>query len=269
MTNPTIGPLLKWAGGKRWLVKSGMLTIPNAYGSYYEPFLGGGAVFFHLLPGSGFVSDKNPELINLYQVIRDQPSMIKSEMEKHQRLHCKEHYYRVRGEESEGSLQRAVRFLYLNRACWNGLYRVNRDGRFNVPIGTKKNVIFDVDDFDGASNALRKVNILCCDFELVINKAKMYDFIFVDPPYTAKHNFNGFRRYNEQIFSWNDQERLYNSLERAANRGCFITVTNADQKSVRDLYKKASYQQVSRTSVIAGIGSKRGAVTEAIFTFNL
>lgn len=268
MTDTKVEPFLKWAGGKRWLTKSSKLAVPEKYASYYEPFLGGGAVFFHLQPESGLVSDKNPELANLYAVIRDHPGEVRSRMEQHQVLHSKEHYYNLREQEPTTDIERAVRFLYLNRACWNGLYRVNQRGRFNVPKGTKKRVVFDFDNFDAASKALKKVNLLCSDFECVIDQAQEGDFLFVDPPYTANHNFNGFLRYNEQIFSWDDQERLYAALVRACERGCLITVTNADHESVRNLYANATYKQVSRASVIAGIASKRNAVTEAIFTFN-
>lgn len=269
MTKVTLEPLLKWPGGKRWLMRSGQLLIPKRYRSYYEPFLGGGAIFFYLQPTNGLISDKNAELINLYRVVRDYPNKIKKKMEQHQLLHCKEHYYEVRNLEPKCTIDRAARFLYLNRACWNGLYRVNSKGRFNVPIGTKQKIVFDYDDFARMSRVLKNVSLRCSDFESVIDKAQKNDFIFADPPYTVKHNLNGFIRYNEDIFSWQDQERLFSALERAANRGCFIAVTNADHENVRDLYKNATYQQVSRSSVIAGVGGKRGIVTEAIFTFNL
>ena len=135
-------------------------------------------------------------------------------------------------------------------------------------MGTKQKIVFDYDDFIGMSGVLQNVSLLCSDFEDVIDQAEKNDFIFVDPPYTVKHNLNGFIQYNEEIFSWQDQERLFNVLERAASRGCFITVTNADHESIRDLYKSATYRQVSRSSVLAGVGHKRGTVTEAIFTFN-
>jgi DNA adenine methylase len=261
-------PLLKWAGGERWLVRSHDLLIPARYGSYFEPFVGGGAVFFFLRPRTGVICDTNTELVNLYRVVRDHPETMRMELQRHQALHSKQHYYAMRAHDPECEIERAVRFLYLNRACWNGLYRVNQAGRFNVPIGTKQNILFEEDDFESASDALKMVDIKCSDFENVIDSAQAGDFIFVDPPYTVKHNFNGFLRYNERIFSWGDQERLYEALERAAARGCLITVTNADHESVRELYAKAFYRQVSRPSMIASLQHGRGAVTEAIFTFN-
>lgn len=263
-------PFLKWAGGKRWLVRSGMLPVPESYGHYVEPFLGGGAVFFHLSPKKGVLSDANVELVNLYREIQQDPGYVTAGLRKHQELHSKEHYYCVREKEPDSPRERAVRFLYLNRACWNGLYRVNQMGKFNVPIGTKETVFFDYDDFHAVSAALQNLSIVCSDFEPVIDNAREGDFLFVDPPYTVKHNMNGFVRYNEDLFSWEDQERLHAAVVRAAGRGCFVAITNADHESVRDLYRQdADYQSVTRSSVISGTGGRRGPVTEAVFTFNL
>ena len=170
--------------------------------------------------------------------------------------------------EPQCMIERAARFLYLNRACWNGLYRVNRKGRFNVPIGTKQKVAFESDDFEGVSRLLKKMELRCADFEEVVDKASYKDFVFVDPPYTVKHNLNGFIKYNDEMFSWQDQERLLRSVERAANRGCYVTVTNADHDSVKSLYKNANYKQIPRASIIAGPTDKRVKITEAMFTYN-
>ena len=243
-------------------------AIPETMGSYYEPFLGGGSVFFYLQPDYGVISDKNPELINFYEIVRDYPHKMKLGIQCHQTHHSKNYYYEIRDREPQCMIERAVRFLYLNRACWNGLYRVNRNGRFNVPIGTKQKVMFENDDFEGAARVLKKVNLRCADFEEVIDEACESDFVFIDPPYTVKHNLNGFVKYNDKIFSWCDQERLLNSVERAANRGCHVTVTNADNECIRILYRNANYKQISRVSTIAGIRYKRAVITEAIFTYN-
>ena len=260
--------MLKWAGGKRWLVRSDDFVIPDKIGAYFEPFLGGGSVFFYLQPEFGVVSDKNPELINFYEIVRDYPLKMKEEIERHQTLHNKEHYYRIRELEPQCVLERAARFLYLNRACWNGLYRVNRKGRFNVPIGTKQKIAFESDDFEVVSKLLKQIELRCADFEEVISEASENDFVFVDPPYTVKHNLNGFIKYNDEMFSWQDQERLQRSVERAANRGCYVTVTNADHDSVKSLYTNANYRQISRASIIAGPKHKRMEITEAIYTYN-
>ena len=264
-----VQPLLKWPGGKRWLLKTGILKFPSSYESYFEPFLGGGSVFFHLQPRKGTISDKNAELINLYENIREFPQRMETEIQRHQELHDRKHYYDVRSVEPTCKFERAVRFLYLNRACWNGLYRVNRKGQFNVPIGTKQKILFENDDFSKIADILKNVQLQCADFESVIDKAESNDFIFVDPPYATKNSVNGFVQYNDEMFTWGDQERLYSSIERAADRGCSIIVTNADHECVKNLYRLAKYHQTRRSCVLAGLGYKRGVVSEAIFTFNL
>lgn len=260
-------PFLKWAGGKRWLVGR-QHWQPEQYRSYVEPFLGGGSVFFALEPACGILNDRNKELMNMYRVLRDSPEQLREELQEHQRLHSARHYYDVRAATLDDRLERAARFLYLNRACWNGLYRVNRNGEFNVPKGTKDKVFFETDDYAGASRALRKVKLRSTDFEKIIDKAEAGDFVFVDPPYTVKHNLNGFVRYNERIFSWADQERLAGAVERASRRGCLVAVTNADHESVRELYDFAEYSPLTRSSVLAADARKRVPTTEALFRCN-
>lgn len=262
-------PFLKWAGGKRWMTGSDRLPAPAAYERYIEPFLGGGAVFFHLQPDSAILGDLNDELIELYGVMRDQPSELYAALEAHQAVHSKAHYYTVRDSKPEQRIPRAARTLYLNRTCWNGLYRVNLKGVFNVPIGTKDTVLFENEDFGVFSTALRNAELRSSDFEATINEANEGDFLFVDPPYTVQHNFNGFLKYNEQIFSWADQIRLRDCLALAIKRGVAIVVTNADHACVRELYDGLfDYQQLDRTTVLSGIASRRGKTTEALFVAN-
>jgi DNA adenine methylase len=265
-----IDPFLKWPGGKRWLAASDRLPLPRQFNRYLEPFLGGGAVFFHLLPGSAILSDINPELIELYSVVRDDPGGLQCALAEHQVLHCKAHYYSMRTKAAQTVLERAARTLYLNRTCWNGLYRVNLDGQFNVPIGTKTSVIAQGENFLEASTALQSVNLRCADFEETIQQAEEGDLVFVDPPYTVQHNSNGFVKYNERLFSWADQIRLRDAIEAAIRRGAYILATNADHDSVRELYAGiCDYTQLDRTSVLSGVASKRGRTTEALFSANL
>ncbi|MDX8356077.1 DNA adenine methylase [Sphingopyxis terrae] len=265
-----IEPFLKWAGGKRWLAASDALPIPEQYDRYLEPFLGGGAIFFRLRPSVAVISDLNEELVQLYKIVRDRPDELRAELAHHNALHCKEHYYAVRASKPEDPLGRAVRTLYLNRTCWNGLYRVNLKGEFNVPIGTKDTVLFADENFIKASEALASAEIACRDFEQTIDLAKEGDFVFIDPPYTVQHNFNGFVKYNEKIFSWADQIRLKDSVKRAVSRGAGVVVTNADHETVRDLYRGVcDYRPLSRASVLAGKSDRRGPTTEALFFANL
>jgi DNA adenine methylase len=256
-------PFLKWAGGKRWLFKNGDFCLPEINQNYIEPFLGGGAVFFHLQPQNALLSDANGRLIELYQVIRDDHLSFKDLLADHAQGHSKEYYYETRQTKFETKLERAAQFMYLNRTCWNGLYRENKKGQFNVPIGTKDAVLLPNDDFKGWSKALRGKQLKCQDFEKSIDAAKDGDVIFVDPPYTVRHNMNGFVKYNQNIFAWEDQVRLRSALERAGERGAKFIMTNADHESIRDLYKNfGQHQQLSRHSVIAGKSAHRAKSTE-------
>lgn len=263
-------PFLKWAGGKRWLTSSERLPTPAEFRRYIEPFLGGGAVFFHLRPSLAILADVNEELVELYQAIQSHPADVQLRMSEHHALHSSDYYYKVRGAIPDHLIDRAARTLYLNRTCWNGLYRVNLRGEFNVPIGTKSTVVFEGEDFNAISKALLVAEIRCSDFEATIDEATEGDFVFVDPPYTVQHNFNGFVKYNERIFSWSDQERLRDAIQRALTRGAAVVVTNADHESVRKLYDGVcKYESLSRASVLSGNPSFRGKTTEALFYGNL
>ncbi|AHB11145.1 DNA adenine methylase [Zymomonas mobilis] len=263
-------PFLKWAGGKRWLAHSSQLPCPRSFERYIEPFLGGGAIFFHLTPQKAILSDINPELIELYCVMRDSPTELMDLMKRHHKLHNNTYYYSIRNNTPDTRIERAARMLYLNRTCWNGLYRVNLKGVFNVPIGTKSSVVFEHDDFEAIAKLLQDTDIQCCDFEETISKAKAGDFIFIDPPYTVRHNLNGFIKYNEKLFSWDDQIRLKNSVEKAIERGASVTVTNADHDSIKDLYKEiCEYHSIARSSILAGRSDRRTRTTEAIFSANI
>ena len=164
-------------------------------------------------------------------------------------------------------ITRAARFIYLNRTCWNGLYRVNLNGQFNVPIGTKKNVLLDSDNFEELSKLLRDTRLIVSDFEAIIEQAQAGDLVFADPPYTVRHNLNGFVKYNEKIFHWDDQIRLRDCLVRAHDRGCLIFLTNANHPSVMKLYKgHFDISSLKRSSVIAANSSDRGKYEELVIT---
>ena len=211
-------PFLKWAGGKRWLVREFQDKIPGTFGKYFEPFLGSGAVFFHVKPAAAILSDKNVDLIGTYNSVRENFENVIRILELHKQKHSKEYYYKIR--ESEPSLpeERAARFIYLNRVCWNGLYRVNRAGKFNVPIGTKTTFEIDHGEWKQASELLKKASISSGDFNDTVAKAQRNDFVYCDPPYTVTHNNNGFVKYNEDIFKWDDQVRLSVALRKAKKR---------------------------------------------------
>jgi DNA adenine methylase len=259
-------PFLKWAGGKRWLANNSAFGVPIFEGRYIEPFLGSGSIFFSLQPKHSILSDVNEELVGTYGSLRDEYEKVLRHLKAHARKHCKDYYYTVRDElKPRSSAARAARFLYLNRTCWNGLYRVNLKGKFNVPKGTKSKVIMETDDFALVSRSLKRARLVCSDFEAVIDKAREGDFIYADPPYTVRHNMNGFIKYNEILFSWEDQRRLSFALLRASERGAKFVLSNADHESIRDLYAgAASIKTVSRASIISGDRAARGITTELL-----
>ena len=267
MTESPLKPFLKWAGGKRWLFESGQFSLPVFSGRYIEPFLGGGAVFFEACPSDALLGDRNGRLIELYKVIRDEIDEFERLLQLHAISHSKAYYYAIRLRQLGKPVARAAQFMYLNRTCWNGLYRENKKGQFNVPIGTKQAVIFPKDDFKAWSEALQGTTLEKQDFEKSINAAKEGDFIFVDPPYTVRHNMNGFVKYNRKIFAWKDQIRLRDALKCAVGRGVSFAMTNADHESIRDLYCGfGRHTKLSRHSVVAGSSSHRSQSTELLVT---
>lgn len=261
-------PFLKWPGGKRWLISQLIKIIPNDYNGYYEPFLGGGSVFFAIKPNNATISDINSELINLYIVMRDNPQELKDRMCIHNRLHNKDYYYQTRSAYPSDSIDQAARFLYLNRTCYNGMYRVNRQGQFNVPIGTKNNCVYDIDLFDNYSHVLRGARIFESDFSPVIHAAKEKDLIFADPPYTIRKSTANFIKYNENLFTWNDQVRLHGDLLKAKERGVRIIHTNINCNEIREMYLGSEFyvSELSRHSCISGRTSGRNVVTELLIT---
>lgn len=261
----TSAPFLKWAGGKRWLASTYAELLPESYKRYHEVFLGSGALFFSMRPQQATLSDLNEELIECYSVLRDEWESVVVRLHHHQNHHSKDYYYEVRSSKPRLLANRAARFIYLNRTCWNGLYRVNLKGEFNVPVGTKTNVLLEADNFEALSALLKKTELLAADFEEVIDKAQSGDFIFADPPYTVRHNFNGFVKYNEKIFRWEDQIRLRDCLVRASNRGCLVLLTNANHPSVIELYENDfELISLSRHSVIAADSKNRGLYEELV-----
>lgn len=260
-------PFLKWAGGKRWLVKNHENLLPDKFNTYFEPFLGSAAVFFHLEPKEAVLSDANPHLIECYQAIKDDWRLVLRYLKDHQRKHEKDYYYEIRAKKFKSRFTRAAKFIYLNRTCYNGLYRENLKGIFNVPIGTKTAVVLDTDDFEQTSILLGYADLKQCDFSETISRAQVDDFIFVDPPYTVAHNNNGFVKYNQNIFSWGDQERLKADLEEATNRGVKLLITNADHSSIQKLYNGfGNKSALSRHSKVSGLGKGRKKTTELLIS---
>ncbi|MES2353191.1 MAG: Dam family site-specific DNA-(adenine-N6)-methyltransferase [Pseudomonadota bacterium] len=264
-------PFLKWAGGKRWFIQRYSDLLPHKYNRYIEPFLGGGSVFFYLKPKDALLGDINPDLIAAYQGLQKEWSRLQSQLEDHQQKHSDAYYYSVRNESPADPIDRAARMIYLNRTCFNGIYRVNRQGKFNVPRGSKNTVVLENDNFEEAARLLGKAQIRLVDFEKLINEAGKNDLVFADPPYTVRHNFNGFIKYNEKLFSWGDQERLAHSLFKARKRGAKIVCTNANHASVRELYEDCGFHfiDVSRFSSISASIKSRKQFEELVIVSHL
>lgn len=259
-------PFLKWAGGKRWLVSQHAHLFPLFKGRYIEPFLGSGAVFFHLAPKSALLSDKNGDLITTYRVVQDTPHALDKRLSEFHKLHSAKFYYKMRAGNPTKRIERAARFIYLNRTCWNGLYRVNMKGEFNVPVGSKNTVEFPENTLADLSALLKGVELEEVDFEVSIDKAKKGDFVFVDPPYTVSHNNNGFIKYNDVLFSWKDQIRLANAVQRASDRGAFVFVSNANHDKLIELYTDFTFHHtLSRASILSGKSEGRRSTEEAVF----
>lgn len=261
-------PFLKWPGGKRWLVAKHKNIFPAQYNTYYEPFLGGGSVFFYLLPQHAVISDINKELINVYRIMARNPSQLRELLKRHQENHCHTYYYQVRSSIPKDSLSRAAQFLYLNRTCFNGMYRVNQNGQFNVPIGTKNHFIDDVNLFESYSQVLSSAHIRSQNFVRVIREAGEGDLVFADPPYAIACDQNTFIKYNEKLFSWKDQKRLLNALINARNRGANIIATNACYPQLQQMYMDHGFhtQILSRFSSISGTAKNRGLQSELLIT---
>lgn len=258
-----IEPPLKWAGGKRWLARSYAWLFPETFDRYLEPFFGGGAVFFALKPGRAVLSDKNARLVRTYQALRDDPDGVSRALEGYAARHSDAFYYVARANPEPDEVREAARFLYLNRTCWNGLYRVNLKGEFNVPRGTKNVVLIPSDDFDGVSKLLQQSSLNTCDFNETVSQAGKGDFVFIDPPYTVAHNNNGFLKYNQDIFSWSDQKRLKDEAVAAAGRGASVLVLNAHHESICELYAEVGTPHVvKRHSIISGASAHRKGVEE-------
>lgn len=257
-------PLLKWAGGKRWLVDELITSFPPNAAHYYEPFLGGAATFFALRPKRSVLSDTNPELINCYVQVKKHPDLVLDCLRKLRNTEAS--YFRVRSQQPTDPLERAARLLFLTTLSFNGIFRENLKGMFNVPYGGKTHVNpADTEKILAASAGLQGARILCADFEAATETAKRGDLVYFDPPYTVAHGNNGFVKYNAKIFSWEDQVRLARTAERLAGRGCFVFVSNADHKSIRTLYKQFELRIVDRHSRIAASSRYRKAITECLF----
>jgi DNA adenine methylase len=264
-------PFVKWAGGKSQLVDQLGRLFPNQYNSYFEPFVGGGAVFFRLKPSKAVISDANYELVNAYKVIKHDLSSLLSELDdirKHRLSSTLYETYRKAKPESLARAKRAARFIFLNKTCYNGLYRVNSDGEFNVPFGKYEHMpkLYDENNLKRISKLLRTTKVLCSDFETGLRSADKGDFVYLDPPYLPEPESSGFTSYTREAFSAADQDRLAKLFRNLTKLGCLVMLSHSDTRRVSDLYKdfKETTYEFAADRMINCIGSKRTGFRELV-----
>jgi DNA adenine methylase len=267
----TLGkPFLKWPGGKRWLCSTLLQIISKIeFDRYIEPFLGGGALFFALQPASALLSDVNADLINVYKQVKRVPRQLMEELREIPVTGVS--YNSLRGELVKGRIRNAVRFLFLNRTAFAGMYRLNQKGEFNVPYGggqRRPDILWQTDLMLRASRTLRGAELHCEDFEVALRRAHRRDLVFCDPTYTVAHNNNGFVRYNESNFRWADQERLASACLRLRSKGTTVIVSNAFHQEIRRLYRGAVIHEVDRPSGLCPSPEKRRRTKEYLFVLN-
>ena len=246
-------PIVKWVGGKRELCPKIRELIPPTYNKYYEPFLGGGAVLLDLCPKEAVVNDINPELINMYLQVRDSVEVVIRELEKFDCCHeayvlPKDFYYLVRKDfndlRGDKTPTQAARFIYLNKHCFNGLYRVNSKGEFNVPFNGKlTGGSFDTDHLREVSKQIQNVAFLCGDFEDCLATAEACSFCFIDSPY-APLTPTSFVDYTKESFAYEDHVRLARVFKELTDRGCYCMLTNHDTELIRNLYRGFNFTEV-------------------------
>ncbi len=252
-------PVLKWAGGKTQMLNDLLPKVPSSYGRYIEPFFGGGAMFFALQPENAIIADSNPELINMYRQIATNVDEVIKHLKNYE--NSSEMFYAVRAQEwtQLPQAEAAARTIFLNRTCFNGLYRVNKQGKFNVPYGKYVNPrICDEDGLKAASEALKKAEILCGDYLLVLDHyAQPGDFVFLDPPYLPISEYSDFKRYTKEQFYEEDHIELAKIILRLQERGCHIILTNSNHPLVHELYAPFTIDVIQTKRHISCNGSTR------------
>lgn len=279
MSQQALTPIVKWAGGKRRLLPEITARFPRTFARYYEPFAGGAAVFFHLRPEQAVITDRNIDLIATYRAVADDPMGVIRALATHSKAHCTEHYYATRTKWNAISLaspaarqrdtwppaELAATLIYLNRTCYNGLWRVNRSGGFNVPMGRyKKPLICDAVGVQRASQALRQVQLRCCDYSVAIEDAQRGDLVYFDPPYDPTTPTANFVSYTAGAFGQADQRALAALVHTLAERGVSVVLSNSDTPLVRSLYRGMRIDRVRCGRAINCNSGRRGEADEVL-----
>lgn len=265
-----VKPFLRWAGGKTWLLKELESYLPQSFNNYHEPFIGAGSVFIYLkskgrIKNNALLSDQNEDLINAYKAIKQDPITLIDFLKKYR--NTKEFYYDLREQKFQSRIEKAAQFIFLNRTSFNGIYRVNLKGKYNVPYGSKNyKQLFDFENLKNISELLKNTKLEIGDFEDYFDEIQKDDLVFLDPPYTVAHENNGFIKYNQKIFAWEDQERLERYIEKIKEKQAYFILTNAAHKNINDLFQNiGAKHELNRYSVVGGKGAKRQKISEYIF----
>ena len=269
-------PFVKWAGGKRQIIDMLIKYAPREFNTYYEPFVGGGALFFELSPKKGVINDSNEELINIYKCLCNEDKFKKmcSVLNHYEKEHNEEFYYKIRNKDRNknaynklADYTKAARTIYLNKACFNGLYRVNSKNEFNVPFGKKTKV----NTYEGQNLGIicgflnyNDIKILSTDFEEAVKEAKKGDFIYFDPPYDS--DTSTFNSYTEDGFGKEQQKRLARVYRELSDKGCYVMLSNHNTELINELYKDYNIHLIEAKRSINANGKKRGKVEEVIIT---
>ncbi len=259
-------PFVKWAGGKTQLLPELKKNIPTRFKRYLEPFVGGGALLFEINARESLINDSNEELINCYEVIRDSPDKLIDDLQLH--TNTKSYFYKVRSLKLQklSSIKRASRFIYLNRTCYNGLWRVNKENQFNTPFGNYKNPkIVNAELIQSISKFLNSVKIFCMDFEaFLLLHAKKDDFIYLDPPYHPVSKYSDFKRYTKDFFGIEHQKRLAEIFRALDKKGCKLLLSNSYSPLILDLYSEFEIITVKARRSINNNGDGRGEIKEVV-----
>lgn len=264
----TAKPFVKWAGGKIRLAPEIMRLIPKSYNRYVEPFVGGGAVFFELGPKSALLSDSNPELMNCYAIVKNNPDGLLNRLRSMPISKGKFYEIRKLDPTKLSPLERAARLIYLNKLCYNGLYRVNKKGQFNAPYGSYRNVRLADDGVIRAVNhALRIAEVVASDFQDILQQAvEPDDFVYLDPPYPPVGIYSDFKRYTKEFFNKEDHIRLAKAVYELDRRGCKFVLSNAKHHLIQELYSRFKVKEVQAPRFVNCKGDRRGNVSELLVT---
>lgn len=271
--NVILSPVVKWVGGKRQLLDDIIPLLPDYFSTYVEPFVGGGALLFEIQPKKAIVNDLNHELINLYKVIKDNPNELLSLLEEHELNNSEEYFYQIRALDRSESynemsdIEKAARIIYLNKTCYNGLFRVNQSGQFNSPYGKYKNpnivnkpVVLAMANYFQNNN----ITLLNGDYKMALKKLRKGAFVYFDPPYMPISSSSSFTGYTENGFDKKQQIELKEECDRLNSRGIKFLLSNSDHPFIRDLYKDYEIITVRAKRSINSNSNKRGEINEVL-----